>query len=119
MNLHTQTKTKPGTSASLAETTEHEDDKSATTALNQTYTEIKRSRAPRTKPTKAQTVITLLRRKSGATIVELAKATGWQQHSVRGLISGTIKKKMLFNIVTEKGGKSGTRYRIVSSKGAK
>ena len=63
-------------------------------------------------------MITLLRRKKGASIAELAKATGWQHHSVRGLISGTIKKKLLFNVATEKGGKSGTRYRIVTTKGA-
>lgn len=37
----------------------------------------------------------LLRRKNGATIVELAKATGWQQHSVRGAMAGALKKRGL------------------------
>ena len=35
--------------------------------------------------TKADKVIKLLRRKNGATIAELQKATGWQAHSIRGI----------------------------------
>ena len=67
----------------------------------------------RSKPNKSQTVIAMLQRKRGATLAELVKVTGWQQHSVRGLISGTIKKKLQLNVATEAGGKCGTRYRIV------
>ena len=70
-------------------------------------------------PTKTQKVLTLLRRKRGATIDQLVKVTGWQRHSVRGLISGTIKKKLLFNVVAEKDEGSETRYRIIAGKGAK
>ena len=69
--------------------------------------------------TKLQTVVTLLRRKKGATIDELTKATGWQPHSVRSLISGTIKKKMYFNVVAGKDQNSQMRYRIATGKGAK
>jgi hypothetical protein len=72
----------------------------------------------RTKPSKAQTVIALLRRKKGATLAELATATGWQQHSVRGLISGTIKKKLQLDVDVVKTGKSATRYRIAPGKGS-
>jgi hypothetical protein len=39
--------------------------------------------------TKQARVIDLLRRPEGATIGELAKATGWQHHSIRGIIAGT------------------------------
>ena len=43
--------------------------------------------------TKAGKIIGLLHRNNGATIAELAKATGWQGHSIRGFLSGTLKKK--------------------------
>jgi hypothetical protein len=42
---------------------------------------------------KLDTLVALLRRTSGATIAELASATGWQNHSVRGALAGTLKKK--------------------------
>ncbi len=43
---------------------------------------------------KKQIVLDLLRRKDGATMAEIAKATDWQNHSIRGFISGTLTKKM-------------------------
>jgi hypothetical protein len=46
------------------------------------------------KGTKQALLIDLLKRKTGATIDEVIKATGWQAHSVRGAISGTLKKKL-------------------------
>ena len=42
---------------------------------------------------KGDIVIRLMRRKEGATLDELCAATGWQAHSVRGFIAGTLKKK--------------------------
>jgi hypothetical protein len=44
-------------------------------------------------PSKIDTLVTLLRRGSGATIGDLASATGWQKHSVRGALAGTLKNK--------------------------
>ena len=43
---------------------------------------------------KAAKVLDSLKRPNGATLKELMKATGWQPHSVRGFLSGTISKKM-------------------------
>src|SRR5262249_43100771 len=43
---------------------------------------------------KTATVVSLLERTGGATLAEIMTATGWQAHSVRGFISGTLGKKM-------------------------
>jgi hypothetical protein len=54
------------------------------------------SNATATQPTtsKKDTVITLLRRGNGSALAELMASTGWQAHSVRGFISGTLRKKL-------------------------
>ena len=44
--------------------------------------------------TKKALVLELLRRKEGATIADIVKATQWQNHSIRGFISGSVSKKM-------------------------
>lgn len=43
--------------------------------------------------TKLEMLIALLQRPQGASIADLAGATGWQNHSVRGALAGTLKKK--------------------------
>ena len=43
---------------------------------------------------KTATILDLLKRKDGVTLKELMKVSGWQAHSVRGFISGTLGKKM-------------------------
>jgi Protein of unknown function (DUF3489) len=43
-------------------------------------------------------IIEMLRRPDGASIVELAEATGWKPNSVRGAISGAIRRKRLMKI---------------------
>ena len=63
---------------------------------------------------KGSTIAGLLKLKGGATIAELTKATGWQAHSVRGFLSGTLKKKAGLNIASEKGDDGERRYRIAS-----
>jgi hypothetical protein len=45
------------------------------------------------KTTKSDAVISLLSRPGGATLDEMMKATGWQAHSVRGFLAGTLKRK--------------------------
>jgi len=44
--------------------------------------------------TKTERVIALLERPQGATLKAIVRATGWQTHSVRGFISGQLKKKL-------------------------
>jgi hypothetical protein len=62
--------------------------------------------------TKLATVVVLLKRKGGATISDIAAATGWQTHSVRGAISGALKKKMGLSIVSASEDGRGRVYRI-------
>jgi len=54
----------------------------------------------------------LLRRPKGATVAQLGEALGWQKHSVRGAMSGTLKKRG-FAIVSEK--TKGERYYRIAS----
>jgi len=60
---------------------------------------------------KQATLITLLKRSSGTTIDEMAKATGWQRHSIRGIMSGVLKKRLGLSIAAEKE-ERGRVYRI-------
>jgi hypothetical protein len=64
---------------------------------------------------KLGTVVALLGGRTGASIEELGQATGWQPHSVRGAISGALKKKYGLAILSEN--IDGTRrYRLVDRK---
>jgi len=53
--------------------------------------------------TKAAKILDLLKGPDGATAKELMKATGWQPHSIRGFLSGTVAKKMKLTVVSAKG----------------
>src|ERR1700736_6585532 len=46
------------------------------------------------RPSKQDAVIAMLQRPEGATVDEVASLMGWQRHTVRGLFSGTLKKKL-------------------------
>lgn len=62
--------------------------------------------------TRSQTLIDLMRVEAGATAAELGAAVGWQVHSVRGFIAGTVKKRSDLTVLTER--KDGaTRYRVI------
>ena len=67
--------------------------------------------------TKQALLIDLLKRKKGVTIEEIVEATGWQPHSVRGAISGTLKKKLGLKVNSEKPSDGPRRYRIAAPKG--
>jgi Protein of unknown function (DUF3489) len=51
---------------------------------------------------KTATILEMLKRPGGATTKELLKATGWQPHSLRGFISGTLGKKMGLTVTSTK-----------------
>ena len=73
-----------------------------------------RTSPPAVRPgTKQALLIDLLKRKKGATIEEIVEATGWQPHSVRGAISGALKKKLGLAVTSEKVRARGRVYRIV------
>lgn len=59
-------------------------------------------KAPIKAKSKLDTLVALLRDPAGATLEAMMAATGWQAHSVRGAISGSLKKKMAITITSEK-----------------
>ena len=73
-----------------------------------------RTLPPAVRPgTKQALLIDLLKRKKGATLEEIVEATGWQAHSVRGAISGALKKKLGLAVTSERVDGRGRTYRIV------
>ncbi len=62
-------------------------------------------------PNKKDIVLGLLQAKCGATLAEIMKATGWQAHSVRGFISGTLGKKMGISVESFKNATDERAYR--------
>ncbi len=62
--------------------------------------------------TKAAAVIALLRNKRGATIAEMTQVTGWQSHSVRGFLAGSLRKRHGLEVTSEKRSGEERRYRL-------
>ncbi|MGD1092915.1 MAG: DUF3489 domain-containing protein [Bryobacteraceae bacterium] len=69
----------------------------------------KRDRKPKAQAAAARAgsktakVLDLLKRPGGVTAKELMRATGWQPHSIRGFLSGTVGKKMGLAVTSTKG----------------
>src|SRR5882672_7843435 len=63
------------------------------------------------RPSKQDAVIAMLRRGEGATVEEVARATGWQRHTVRGVFSGTLTKKLGLSLASVQEAR-GRVYRI-------
>ena len=67
--------------------------------------------------TKHDRVLTLLSQSSGASIEDMMQATDWQQHSVRGFLAGTVKRKLGFTLTSTKLEGDVRRYRIEMKRG--
>ena len=62
--------------------------------------------------TKQAVLINLLRCAKGASVSEMADKSGWQHHSVRGFLSGTVKKKLDLALSSQRVEGRGRVYRI-------
>jgi hypothetical protein len=94
-----------------------------------TRSSAKKAAAPSAKATKASPgrrnpdskqdqIVALLRQPGGATLEALVKTTGWQKHSVRGFLAGTVRKKLKLPLLSEK--INGIRtYRIGTTRAVK
>ena len=63
---------------------------------------------------KTSKVLALLRRTEGATLQQIMSVTGWQAHSVRGFVSGTLGKKFHLTVVSAKGEDGQRRYAVTA-----
>ena len=68
--------------------------------------------------TKQAQIIALLQRPEGASIKEIVAVTGWLPHSIRGLISGALKKKLGLPVTSEKQDGRGTVYTLSYQSGS-
>ena len=73
----------------------------------------RQSEAKRT--SKQDEVIAMLRRPEGVTVDEVASATGWQHHTVRGVFSRTLKKKLGLTLASAQE-ERGRVYRIIEGR---
>ncbi len=78
-------------------------------AISGRATASSRRQPPRTKK---QIAVSLLERPKGASIAEMQGAMGWQAHSVRGFLAGTVRKMPGVNLISDKSENGPRRYRI-------
>ena len=72
----------------------------------------KRGTSKKPNKTKSALIVGLLKRKSGASLEELQRSSGWQAHSVRGFLSGTLKKRIGLRVISAVTDTGVRRYRL-------
>lgn len=70
------------------------------------------TRGPPRDGTKIALVLDLLRQPGGVTIADIGSATGWQPHTVRGALAGSIQRRMGLKITSHKEPGEARRYRL-------
>lgn len=64
---------------------------------------------------KSANLLKALRSKNGVSLSQLMATSGWQAHSVRGFLAGTVKKRMGFKIESKVSASGERRYRIAAA----
>ena len=77
-------------------------------------TKVTKAKAAARSGSKAEKVLDLMKRMEGASLAEIAKATDWQNHSIRGFVSGHVSKKLGLKVESTKSEAGERMYRIVS-----
>jgi hypothetical protein len=92
----------------------------ASTAAAKPVTPAGNDKQPKaTAPSKQSRVIAMLQAPAGVTIAAMMKATGWQQHSVRGFLAGVVRKRLKLKLESKKNGDGERVYLIAGAGGGK
>jgi hypothetical protein len=100
----------PSTAATAKKPTRSDESKAERVAAAKTLRKADEPKVARL--TKQERVLTLLSQPDGASIEEMMQATDWQQHSVRGFLAGTVKRKLGFPLTSSKPNDGVRRYRV-------
>ena len=102
---------------SAAQAATHGNDAKAAAAIPDTRPDPAAPAAPAQSPktregTKQALIIAMLGRPEGASIAEIAEASGWLHHTIRGMIAGALRKKLGLNVASTKENERGRVYRL-------